>query len=81
MLSTQPFFIAGIEDEEKARSSAFGAMGCFIVTFLLSVAGIWYDSGSKGGDDGIDTSVTNGYQPESEYQLQTDNVPSYGTPA
>lgn len=75
MLTTQSFFIAGIEDEEKAKSSAFGAMGCFIFTFAASVAGIWYDS-NKSPSDIVETDM-----PESEYQLQTDNVRSYGTSA
>lgn len=37
MIQTQPFYIAGLKDIEKCKSSAFGAMGCFIFTFLASV--------------------------------------------
>ena len=71
MLQTQPFFIGGIEDVEEARNSAFGAMGMFLVCFLLSVVGIWYDSQYK-----VDPSAA---EPESDYQLSNDGVPTYGT--
>eukprot|EP00522_Entomoneis_paludosa_P014133 CAMPEP_0172459414 /NCGR_PEP_ID=MMETSP1065-20121228/32576_1 /TAXON_ID=265537 /ORGANISM="Amphiprora paludosa, Strain CCMP125" /LENGTH=104 /DNA_ID=CAMNT_0013214087 /DNA_START=47 /DNA_END=361 /DNA_ORIENTATION=- len=74
MLKTQPFFIAGIEDYDQATSSAFGAAAMFLATFVLSVLGIWHDSGSK--EDAV---VENGNgSPESEYQLASD-VPTYGT--
>lgn len=81
MLQVQPFFIGGIEDPDEARNSAFGAMAMFIVTFSASLAGIWYDSnhkpekttgGAGAGAEGDD-------EPEAEYQLAQDNVPSYGT--
>jgi hypothetical protein len=56
LISTQPFFIAGVEEPIKARTSAFGAMGMFIACFVMSMAGIWYDgkrqSGSHDKDDG-----------------------------
>jgi len=74
MVQSQSFFIAGIEDEEKARSSAFGAMGMFLVTFVASLGGMWYDSRykaeplSEGGSD-------------SEYYLSQGDVPTYGTAA
>lgn len=38
MLSTQPFFITGIEDVGTAKSNAFGALLTFCVTFAISVA-------------------------------------------
>lgn len=38
MLSTQPFFITGIEDVSLAKSNAFGALLTFCVTFAISVA-------------------------------------------
>lgn len=69
MVSSQPFFIAGIEDPEEARTSAFGAFAIFIVTFLLSALGIWYDAQNKAEPA----------EPESEYQLSTGDVPNYGT--
>lgn len=71
MLQTQPFLIAGIEDTEEARDNAFGAMGMFLACFLLSVVGIWYDSQYK-----VDPTVA---EPESDYQLSGDGVPTYGT--
>jgi len=75
MLVTQPFFIGGIEDEDKAKTSAFGAMGMFAFTFIASMAGLWYDSQYKAepieageGGDGA------------EYHLSSESVPkSYGT--
>ena len=69
MLTKQPFYIAGIEDVEQAQSSAWGAMTMFLVTFVASLAGIWYDNSKKPPE------LDNG---ETEYQLQ-DDLPSYGT--
>jgi len=70
MISSQPFFISGIADEAEARASAFGATGMFLFTFLGSLGGIWYDANHKSEDlDGE----------ESEYHLQSDAVPTYGT--
>jgi hypothetical protein len=68
MLSSQPFFIGGIEDADNARTSAFGACGMFVFTFIISALGIWYDAQNK-------------EEPESEgeYALATDEVPNYGT--
>lgn len=70
MIQTQPFFIGGIEDDASARTSAFGAMGMFLFTFIASLVGIWYDSQYKA--EPIDAA-------EGQYQLAADNVPSYGT--
>ena len=47
LLSTQSFFVGGLDDPEAAKTSAFGAMGMFIVTFFASIFGIYYDSGRK----------------------------------
>lgn len=69
MISKQPFFIAGIEDEAVAKSSAFGAMGMFLFTFCASIFGIWYDSSKKVTAD----------ETEATYQLATDIMPKYGT--
>merc|ERR1711957_794876 len=44
MLTTQPFFIAGIEDVEVATWAAFGAFFTFMFVFVLSAVGMWYDS-------------------------------------
>jgi flagellin-like protein len=80
-LSTQSFYIGGIEDAEKAASSAFGAVILFVITFVASVAGIWYDSMYKAepiknngnGNDNM------GHHPEADYQLSQDVPASYGT--
>ena len=47
MISTQSFYIAGLEDPEKAKGSAFGAMFMFILTFGASIYGIHHDAASK----------------------------------
>ena len=74
MITTQPFFIAGIEDAEEAKVSAFGASGMFAFTFVASILGIWYDSQNKAilRDSVEDTHGTTGYQ------LASDNHPNYG---
>lgn len=73
ILTTQPFYIAGIEDASKAQSSAFGAVVMFIATFALSIGGIWYDSMYK-----AEPMIEDG-APEAEYHLSKDGVPTYGT--
>ncbi|EEC51020.1 predicted protein [Phaeodactylum tricornutum CCAP 1055/1] len=75
MIHTQSFFIAGIDDADKARASAWGATGMFLATFVASVGGIWYDSQKK------EPSIESYGEPESEYQLQPEYVPNYGTSA
>lgn len=58
MLTTQPFFITGIDDVEQARSSAMGAGITFCVTFAISAimimrekgSGREYDTGSDADD-------------------------------
>ena len=47
LLSTQSFFVGGLDDPEAAKNSAFGAMGMFLVTFFASIFGIYYDSDRK----------------------------------
>ena len=37
MLVHQPFMVGGIDDVEKAKTSAFGAAGTFFFTFLISI--------------------------------------------
>lgn len=72
MISTQPFFIAGIEDAEEAKNSAFGACGMFVFTFVASVLGVWYDSQNKAD------LVENGNE-GSEYRLAgSAGFPNYG---
>jgi hypothetical protein len=70
MIHSQPFFIAGIEDAAVARASAWGATGCFLVTFLASMGGLYYDANNK--PEVVDDA-------EADYHLQSDNVPTYGT--
>ena len=72
MIQSQSFFIAGLENDEEARTNAFGAMGMFLFTFVASLAGMWYDSRSKAEP------VTDGEE-EGEYHLSHGEMPSYGT--
>jgi len=74
ILTAQPFFISGIEDYDQAKSSAFGAMAMFIVTFVASLLGLWYDSQKKSEE-----TVTESGAPEADYHLSTGDVPTYGT--
>lgn len=75
LVSTQPFFISGIEDQEKAQTSAFGATGMFLFTFLASMGGIWYDSMYK-----VEPASNQG-EPEADYHLSHDTPATYGTSA
>lgn len=77
MISTQPFFIAGIDDPDHAKTSAFGAMGMFLFTFVASLIGIWYDSQYKA--EPITGEGGGGGSNEDGYHLSTDNAPTYGT--
>lgn len=77
MLSTQPFYIAGIEDADEAKASAFGASGIFAFVFLASMAGIWYDNQNKSAESEIESDT--GADVVGGYQLARDNnFPSYG---
>ena len=40
LLSTQPFFITGINDINVAKTSALGALGAFVGMFIISIVGI-----------------------------------------
>jgi hypothetical protein len=75
MISSQSFFIAGLEDPEEAKNSAFGAMGMFIFTFVASVGGIVYDSNFKKVEIGT-PEAAEGYQ-----LSQGDQPITYGTSA
>jgi len=73
MLTSQPFFIGGIEDMEVAKSSAFGAFFMFLFVFVVSAVGMWYDSnfGKKASSEEDDG--------EAEYQLAGgQEFPNYG---
>ena len=37
LLTKQPFYIAGIEDYERAKGSAYGAAATFVVVFVVSM--------------------------------------------
>mmetsp|Transcript_34300 Transcript_34300/g.72162 ORF Transcript_34300/g.72162 Transcript_34300/m.72162 type:complete len:102 (-) Transcript_34300:327-632(-) len=69
LLSTQPEFITGIEDVGEAKSNAFGAMGMFIATFVLSVVGILRTNPNEKED--ID--------PSDGYQLSSVGQSEYGS--
>ncbi|KAL7490390.1 hypothetical protein ACHAWX_000254, partial [Stephanocyclus meneghinianus] len=60
MLTTQPEFITGIEDVKEAKSNAFGAMGMFLGTFLLSLIGL--ARGSRSDEKETDSGMESGYQ-------------------
>lgn len=55
MLTTQPFFITGIEDVETARSNAMGALLTFCATFAISAVAIMKNKGSDGNSREYDT--------------------------
>lgn len=44
VITKQPFYIKGLEDVDQCRTNAFGAMWTFVLTFISSVAYLWYDS-------------------------------------
>mmetsp|Transcript_10981 Transcript_10981/g.15481 ORF Transcript_10981/g.15481 Transcript_10981/m.15481 type:complete len:103 (-) Transcript_10981:167-475(-) len=71
MLSSQPFFMTGIDDVDEAKSSAFGAMGMFLFTLIASLVGMFYDAQKKGEE--LDA------EPAEGYQLNQDEMPAYGT--
>ena len=73
LIATQPFLVAGIEDVDTAKSSAFGAAGMFLFTFLASMAAMWYDSNNKKEPVNGDASS------EVEYHLSHDTPATYGT--
>lgn len=75
LISTQSFFISGIDDPQKAQTSAFGATGMFLFTFLASMGGIWYDSMYK-----VEPPA-NPNEPEADYHLSQDTPATYGTSA
>ena len=87
MLMFQPFFITGIEDEEVAKSSAFGAFLMFMAVFVLSAVGMFYDSqfkqqplDSRSALDSSGAGVSGVSASGGEYQLSSDNdFPDYGT--
>eukprot|EP00536_Pseudo-nitzschia_multiseries_P002166 jgi/Psemu1/301263/fgenesh1_kg.28_\ len=72
MLTTQPFFISGIEDVEVATQSAFGACFMFMFVFVISAIGMFYDSNFSQKSSVED-------ETEAEYQLAGgQEFPNYG---
>lgn len=59
---------------EKAATSAFGASGMFLFTFLASLGGIWYDGSTK-------AEPINQGESEAEYHLSKETPSNYGTTA
>jgi len=69
MINKQAFFISGMEDPQTASGSAFGAMIMFVVTFVFSLYGIYYES-AKAAE--LEAEGSEGYQ------LNT-GAPEYGS--
>lgn len=72
MIHTQPFFIGGLDNPDEAKASAFGACMMFLVTFGLSVIGIFCGPKSDKGAEQTDEA------PEG-YVLNTGDVTEYGS--
>jgi hypothetical protein len=75
MIHTQSFFIAGLDDPQLAKESAFGAMTMFAVTFVLSILGIFYDNNFK------KTGMEETEHEAEGYVLNTGEAMGYGTHA
>lgn len=69
LLTKQPFLISGIEDYDKAKDSALGAMGLFAVTLVYSIYKVYNPTEVK---EEIEAQGMEGYQ------LNT-GATSYGT--
>lgn len=72
IIHTQPFFIGGLDNPDEAKASAFGACIMFLVTFGLSVIGIF--CGPKSDKEAVEAAEA----PEG-YVLNTGDVPEYGS--
>ena len=57
MLVHQPFLMGGIEDVEKAKTSAFGAAGTFFFPFLISI--VYLLAGSFFSFDSVASTIRN----------------------
>ena len=75
MITKQPFYLNGLEDEEKCRESAVGALALFLVTFVSSIGFIWYDSRNRYRWDEIATEEDHDLLPRgmSAYNIRTDS--------
>mmetsp|Transcript_23691 Transcript_23691/g.50701 ORF Transcript_23691/g.50701 Transcript_23691/m.50701 type:complete len:103 (-) Transcript_23691:259-567(-) len=76
MLTTQPFFITGIEDVEEARSNAFGATIAFATTFAISAIMI-----VKEGREKEEREYDTGADQEGANRLNIDFKKDYGSVA
>jgi len=54
----QPFYIAGIDDYERAKGSAFGAAAAFFFTFVVSIVYMIYDAQRLANPSGTSPSFT-----------------------
>jgi hypothetical protein len=59
MLSTQSFYITGIDDADEAKKNALGAMGLFMVTLAYSLYKVYFP-GQK--EDTVESMGQEGYQ-------------------
>jgi len=69
LLSTQPFFIAGINDVNVAKTSALGALGAFVGMFIISIVGICRSSRHVLSSDVIDRGSYNRLNVNLDYQM------------
>jgi hypothetical protein len=75
MIIKQPFYIGGLEDEERCKDSAVGALGLFIVTFVSSITFLWYDSYNRDNWIEVATHEERDLLPRgmSSYNVRTDS--------
>mmetsp|Transcript_7432 Transcript_7432/g.14820 ORF Transcript_7432/g.14820 Transcript_7432/m.14820 type:complete len:250 (+) Transcript_7432:74-823(+) len=76
MITYQPFFVSGLEDVDNCRTSAFGAMATFIVTFVSSILYLGYDAcclfkygALATSDDGVDSAGPGMPRGMSDYEV------------
>ena len=69
LLSTQPFFITGINDINIAKTSALGALGAFALMFIISIVGICRSSRHVLSSDVIDRGPYNRLNVNLDYQM------------
>ena len=70
LLSTQPFFITGINDVNVAKTSALGGLGLFVGMFIISIVGISRSSRHVlSSSDVIDRGAYNRLNVNLDYQM------------
>ena len=47
MISKQPLLVRGMEDEQRCKDNAMGALALFIVTFIGSLTFQWFESKTR----------------------------------